>query len=86
MYGDVWNIPGERMKAGIEHRVPLSAPALEVLEQARTLDDASALIFPSPIRRGRTLSDMPLTKVFRDTGLAERATLHCTGCSLDQAG
>ena len=74
--GDVWKIPGERMKAGVEHRVPLSAPTLDVLEQARTLNDGSALIFPSPIRRGRTLSDMTLTKVLRDTGLAGRATVH----------
>ncbi len=74
--GDVWKIPGERMKAGTEHRVPLSAPALDVLEQARTLDDGSALAFPSPIRRGRKLSNMTLTKVLRDTGLAERATVH----------
>ena len=27
-----WTIPGERMKAGKEHRVPLSGPALAVLE------------------------------------------------------
>ena len=73
---DVWKIPGERMKEGVEHRVPLSAPALEVLEQARALNDGSALVFPSPIRRGRELSDMTLTKVLRDTGLAERATAH----------
>ena len=76
MHGDVWKIPGERMKAGIEHRVPLSAPALEVLEKARQLGGGSELVFPSPIRRGRTLSDMTLTKVLRDTGLAERATVH----------
>ena len=76
MQGDIWKIPGERMKAGTEHRVPLSAPALEVLEQAQTLDDGSSLVFPSPIRRGRTLSNMTLTKVLRDTGLAERATVH----------
>ena len=74
--GDVWKVPRERMKAGAEHRVPLSAPALEVLEQARALNDSSALIFPSPIRRGRELSNMTLTKVLRDTGLAERATVH----------
>ncbi|MDE0453927.1 MAG: integrase arm-type DNA-binding domain-containing protein [Gammaproteobacteria bacterium] len=73
---DVWKIPGERMKAGVEHRVPLSAPALEVLDHARALNDGSALIFPSPIRQGRELSDMTLTKVLRDTGLAERATVH----------
>jgi len=76
IHGDVWKIPGERMKAGVEHRVPLSAPALEVLEHARALNDGSALIFPSPIRRGRELSNMTLTKVLRDTGLAERATVH----------
>ena len=76
IHSDVWKIPGERMKAGVEHRVPLSAPALEVLEHTRALNDGSALIFPSPIRRGRELSDMTLTKVLRDTGLAERATVH----------
>ena len=76
IYRDVWKIPGERMKAGTEHRVPLSASALEVLEQARTLGDGSALVFPSPIRRGHKLSNMTLTKVLRDTGLAERATVH----------
>ena len=27
----VWTIPAHRMKAGKEHRVPLSAPALELL-------------------------------------------------------
>ena len=33
----VWRIPAERMKAGREHRVPLSAQALAVLDEARTL-------------------------------------------------
>ena len=27
-----WTVPGERMKAGREHRVPLSAAALAILE------------------------------------------------------
>ena len=76
IHGDVWKIPGERMKAGVEHRVPLSAPMLALLEEARALGDGSGLIFPSPIRRGRQLSNMTLTKVLRDTGLAERATVH----------
>jgi integrase len=30
---DVWSIPAERMKARKEHRVPLSAPTLEILDQ-----------------------------------------------------
>ena len=71
-----WRIPGSRMKTGEEHRVPLSDAALAVLEQAMEMEDDSALIFPSPTKRGRPLSDMTLTKVLRDAGLAERATVH----------
>ena len=71
-----WRIPVERMKGHAEHRVPLSAEALAVLEQARTLDDGSGLVFPSPMRRGRPLSSMSLTKVLRDNGLATVATVH----------
>ena len=71
-----WRIPGSRMKAGIEHRVPLSDAALAVLERVRSLRDESGLIFPSPARPRRPMSDMTLTKVMRDTGLAARATVH----------
>ena len=71
-----WTVPGSRMKVGIEHRVPLSNEALEVLTLARQLEDGSGLCFPSPLRPGRMLSDMTLTKVLRSTGLADRATVH----------
>ena len=71
-----WRIPADRMKGHAEHRVPLSAAALAVLEQARALDDGSGLVFPSPMRRGRPLSPMSLTKLLRDTGLADKATVH----------
>lgn len=71
-----WRIPAERMKGGTLHRVPLSDAALAVLERARAMDDGSGLIFPSPVRRGRPLSDMSLTKLLRDRGLAERGTVH----------
>ncbi len=72
----VWRIPGERMKAGSEHRVPLSDAALTVLEQAGALADGSRLVFPSPIRPGRRLSNATLTRLLTNTGLAERATVH----------
>ena len=71
-----WRIPAERMKAHNAHRIPLSRPALAVLEQARLLDDGSGLVFPSSVRRGRPLSDMTLTKLLRTQGIAERATVH----------
>ncbi len=71
-----WTISGSRMKAGVEHRVPLSDQALDVLREARRLKDDSGLIFPSALRPGRPLSDMTMTKILRDLGLADRATVH----------
>ena len=71
-----WRIPGSRMKAGVEHRVPLSGAALAVLEQAQMLRDRSGLVFPSALRPGKPMSDMTLTKVLRDNGLAELTTVH----------
>ena len=74
--GATWTIPGSRMKAGVEHRVPLSDQALDVLMLARNLEDGSRLCFPSPLRAGRMLSDMTLTNILRKAGLADRATVH----------
>ncbi len=71
-----WRIPGCRMKTGIEHRVPLADAALDVLESVRPLRGPANLLFPSPSRPAKTLSDMTLTKILRDTGLADRATVH----------
>ena len=74
--GGTWTVPGSRMKAGIEHRVPLSDEALEVLTEARQLEDGSGLCFPSSMRPGRMLSDTTLTKVLLVNGLSDRATVH----------
>ncbi len=76
--GRVWTIPPDRMKARREHRVPLSDAALNVLDRARDLPDKAktGLVFPSARARAGELSDMTLTKVLRDNGLAGRATVH----------
>ena len=71
-----WRIPASRMKANAEHRVPLSDAALDVLQQAGRFRDDSGLVFPSLRKAGRSLSDMTLTKLLRDTGLAGRTTVH----------
>ena len=76
MQGQEWRIPSERMKSGIEHRVPLSRQALELLGAASALRDEDGLVFPSPMKSGSPMSDMTLTKILRSTGLAERATVH----------
>ncbi len=66
--GPTWTIPGERMKTGRLHRVPLSPRALEVLAEARELADGSGLVFPS-VRRGKMLSDMTLSKLVKNLGI-----------------
>jgi integrase len=67
----VWTIPAERMKAGREHRVPLSAPALAVLRKVRDLavkkdgkPDPAAPVFPGH-RRAIQLSNMALLMLLR---------------------
>ena len=74
--GQEWRIPSRRMKAGMEHRVPLSRQALDVLGEAMVLRDESGLVFPSPLKAGAPMSDMTLTKILRAVGLADRATVH----------
>ncbi len=65
--GREWRIPGERMKAGRDHRVPLSDRALAVLEEARALADGSGLVFPSA--RSGPLSGEAIAKLVRDLGI-----------------
>ena len=66
-----WIVPAERMKARAEHRIPLSKRCLAILSEARALNPNSDLVFPS--RRGKSLSDMTLTKLLRDEELAVTA-------------
>jgi len=61
----VWTIAPDRMKAGREHRVPLSDAALAVLEKVRPLSVGSdSLLFPSK-RAAKPLSDMTLAAVLK---------------------
>ncbi len=67
----VWTVPAERMKAGREHRVPLSDAALAVLAKARPLalttdgkPDPAAPVFPGP-RRALPMSNMVLLMLLR---------------------
>jgi integrase len=53
----VWTVPGDRMKSGREHRVPLSNAAMAVLKRVR--DDGEEFVFPGA-RKGQGLSNMAL--------------------------
>jgi integrase len=63
--GGVWVIPAERMKAGREHRVPLSDAALALLSNQRQ-QAGCELVFPGT--KGQQLSDSTLNAVLRRMG------------------
>ncbi|MFN3263219.1 MAG: tyrosine-type recombinase/integrase [Pikeienuella sp.] len=58
----VWTVPGERMKRGLPHRVPLSKPALTALEAVKGLDED--LIFPSVQEAARGKAKVQSVNVF----------------------
>jgi integrase len=64
--GRRWIIPAERMKGNREHRVPLSGPAMKILERRCHLPSDSPLIFVSD--RQKPLSDMVFTMLLRREG------------------
>jgi integrase len=62
----VWTVPVERMKAGELHEVPLSARALEILGEARTLG-IGEYVFPGRNPK-RPLSNMVFLMLLRRIG------------------
>lgn len=72
-----WTIPADRMKAHREHRVPLSSPALavlQVMQAARQTENSNAYVFPGP-RAGNPLSNMAFLMLLRRMGLGD-LTVH----------
>jgi integrase len=61
----VWTIPAGRMKAGKEHRVPLSTAAVEILHgqaAVRPEGDEDGCVFPGQLAE-KPLSNMAMLKV-----------------------
>ena len=71
----LWTVPGERMKAGREHRAPLSEAAIEILDGMMPLKRRpDGLVFPGG-RPGSPLSDVALAKALTVAGGGD-ATVH----------
>lgn len=62
----LWSIPGERMKSGRPHRVPLSPEAVALLQFVPRFEGVD-IVFPG--KENKPLSDMSLTAVMRRMGL-----------------
>ncbi len=59
-----WIIPDNRMKAGREHRVPLTARAVELLQAAQALGKKSEFVFPGRTST-RPMSNMAFLMLMR---------------------
>lgn len=59
-----WDIPGNRMKMKIAHRVFLSRQAIEVLETLKALDTRKDYVLPSVLRPGLHLGEATLNHFF----------------------
>lgn len=72
----LWVIPAERMKMRHEHRVPLSAQAIEVLRTMQAITQEGGLVFPSPTYRSKPLSENTLNSALARMGYKGSATAH----------
>ncbi len=62
----LWTIPGTRMKAGVEHVVPLSWRAVQIVREMQATRKAGPYIFPGA--KGGALSNMALLMTLRRMG------------------
>jgi integrase len=69
----VWTVPAHRMKAGREHRVPLSPRAVAILRQLEELK-AGEFVFPGHARN-KPLSNMAMEMMLRRMNIQD-ATVH----------
>jgi integrase len=68
----LWTVPAGRMKAGREHRIPLSDPAMRLLERMRQVARGHYIF--SGIRDGRPISNMAMTMTLRRMGRGDLTT------------
>jgi integrase len=75
----VWTVPAARMKAGREHRVPLTERASTILTHMRAMGDPEApgggLVFPGP-KDGKPLSENAFAALLERMDYADAATAH----------
>ncbi|MEZ5450312.1 MAG: tyrosine-type recombinase/integrase [Thiolinea sp.] len=70
-----WNVPGEHMKMGDPHIIPLSRQALKLLEELLPFTGDSRYIFYTN-RRTQPISSNALLSVLRNMGWNDRTTIH----------
>lgn len=72
-----WRIPGNKMKMGVLHIIPLSKQALAILNDLKPLTGSGKYLFPSNRTKTRPMSDNTLNAALRRLGYTkEEMTAH----------
>jgi integrase len=66
-----WRIPGSKMKMGVDHIVPLSMQALEILRGMRELTGHGKYVFPSIRTDERCMSENTINAALRAMGYSK---------------
>lgn len=65
----VWTVPASKMKMGVEHIVPLSRQAVEILRQQQAISGHVNYVFPSIRGQGRPMSENTVNAALRGLGI-----------------
>jgi len=72
----VWVIPSHKMKTKVEHKMPLSKQALEVLAEIEPYTSNSKYIFPSSLGRNKALSENTLNTALKRLDFGSEIVSH----------
>lgn len=71
LIGAEWRIPGDKMKMGIDHIVPLSTQALTILQNLHPITGHGRYVFPSLRSDDRPMSENTINAALRGMGYSK---------------
>jgi integrase len=72
----IWKIPAERMKGRLEHWVPLSRQAVQLLRELQTLTGGQQWLFPNSRDPKKHMTGKALNKALERMGYSGRLSAH----------
>ena len=72
----LWRVPKERMKMGLEHLVPLSSQALEVIKEVRKYSEGDHYVFHQLNNPNKPMSENTMLYSIYRMGYRSHATVH----------
>ncbi|MCF6244919.1 MAG: integrase arm-type DNA-binding domain-containing protein [Sulfurovum sp.] len=72
----MWTIPANKMKSGIEHKLPLSTQAIAILEEVGQYTHDAKYVFHSPLSRTRPLTDVAVSSALKRLDFGDEIVPH----------